>query len=103
MAHREYTLHDGQKGVAIGVRVTPRARKDEIAEIMPDGTVRIRLIAQPDEAETNKALSIFLAGVLGVPISKIEIVAGQSGRDKLVSILDVDAEETHQKILEQLN
>ena len=33
MAHREYNLHDGKKGAAIGVRVTPRARKDEIAEI----------------------------------------------------------------------
>ncbi len=103
MAHREYNLHDGKKGAAIGVRVTPRARKDEIAEIMADGTVRIRLTAQPDETETNQALSAFLAKILGVLPSKIEVVAGQTGRDKLVSILDLDAEETHQKILQNLS
>jgi uncharacterized protein len=103
MPHRKYNLHDGKKGAAIGVRITPRASKDEIAEIMADGTVRIRLTAQPNEAETNQALAAFLATVLGVSQSKVEVVAGQTGRDKLVSILDVDAEETHQKILANMS
>jgi uncharacterized protein YggU (UPF0235/DUF167 family) len=47
-------------------------------------------------------LRSFLADVIGVPKSKIEIVAGTTGRDKLVSILDMDAEAVHRKILEHL-
>jgi uncharacterized protein YggU (UPF0235/DUF167 family) len=37
--------------------------------------------------------------VLGVPKSRLDIVAGLSGRDKLISIIDMDAETAHQRIL----
>jgi len=87
----------------LGVRVIPRSARNEIAEIMRDGTVRIRLNASPDEDELNRALAAFLAETLGVPQDRIEIVAGQSGRDKLVSITDMDAVTAQRKILENLS
>lgn len=87
----------------MGVRVIPRSARNEIAEIMRDGTVRIRLNASPDEDELNRALAAFLAETLGVPQDRIEIVAGQSGRDKLVSITDMDAVTAQRKILENLS
>jgi uncharacterized protein YggU (UPF0235/DUF167 family) len=40
--------------------------------------------------------------VLGIPQSKIEIVAGQTGRDKLVSILDMDSDQAQALIVKQL-
>ena len=103
MAQRSYHLHNGKKGSAIAVRVTPRARKDEIVELLNDGTIRIRLVAPPIEGKANDALTKFLAEVLGVPKSKIEIVAGFNGRDKLVSVLDMDADSAQQKILEHIS
>ncbi len=102
MSARKYHLHNGQIGSALAVRVTPRASRNEIAEILSDGTVRIRLTAPPVEGKANEALRAFLAEIIGVPRSKIEIVAGDTGRDKLVSILDMDAEAVHRKILEHL-
>ena len=102
MVSREYHLHDGKKGSALAIRVTPRARKNEIVEVLNDGTVKIRLTAPPVEGKANEALVSFLSDVLGVPASRIEIVAGDTGRDKLVSILDLDADSVHQKILEHL-
>jgi len=102
MPPKEYHLHNGKKGSALAVRVTPRASRNEVAEILHDGTVRIRLTAPPAEGKANKELSKFLSDILGVPKSKIEIVVGKTGRDKLVSILDMDAETAHQKILEHL-
>jgi len=103
MAQRSYHLHNGKKGSAIAVRVTTRARKDEIVELLNDGTIRIRLVAPPIEGKTNDALTKFLAEVLGVSKSKIEIVAGLKGRDKLVSVLDLDADSAQQKILEHIS
>jgi uncharacterized protein (TIGR00251 family) len=103
MAKRSYHLHNGKKGSAIAIRVTPRARKNEIVELRKDGTVRIRLTAPPVEGKANEALKVFLAEVLGVPKSKIEIVAGLNGRDKLVSVLDLDADSAQQKIMEHLS
>ncbi len=94
---------DGRKGSALPVRVTPRASRNEIVEILSDSTVKIRLTAPPVEGAANEELIKFLAEVLGIAKSKLEIVAGATGRDKLISILDMDSEEVHQKILEHLS
>ncbi len=102
MASRKYHLHSGVKGSAIAVRVTPRASHNEIAEILSDGTVKIRLTAPPVEGKANEALVQFLSEVLDVSTSRIEIVAGETGRDKLISIQDMDAELVHAKILQHL-
>ncbi len=99
---RTYHLHNGKRGAAITVRVIPRSSKNEIAEIQADGTIKIRLTAAPVEGQANKALIEFLAEILDVAKSKIEIIAGQSGRDKLVSILDLDSDTVQQKILAQV-
>lgn len=40
MADRKFQMHDGQKGSALAVRVTPRASRNEIVEILDDGTDR---------------------------------------------------------------
>ena len=102
MARKEFYLHDGKKGAALAIRVTPRARRNEIVEVLSDGTVKIRLTAPPDEGESNQALVNFLSDVLNVPSARIEIVAGTTGRDKLVSILDLDADTVHHTILSHL-
>jgi len=101
MSDRKYHLHNGQKGAALAVRITPRATINQITEILHDGTVRIRLMATTSE-EMNAALKSYLAQVLDVSESAIEIVAGQTGRDKLVSVLNLDSETAHQKVLSHL-
>jgi uncharacterized protein (TIGR00251 family) len=102
VARKQFNLHDGKKGAALAIRVTPRARRNEIVEVLSDGTVKIRITAQPDEEQSNQALINFLSEVLKVPTSRIEIVAGITGRDKLVSILDLDADAVHHTILSHL-
>lgn len=103
MSSRQYHLHNGKKGSALAIRVTPRASRNEISEILSDGTVKIRLTAPPVEGKANQALIDFLADVLEIPRARIEIVAGTTGKDKLVSILDLDAETVHERILRKLS
>lgn len=102
MDSRQFHLHDGKKGSALAVRVTPRSSRDEIAEILNDGTVKVRLTAAADDKAINLALVNFLAEVLGVPRGRVDIVAGISGKDKLVSILDLDSAEVQQLILRKM-
>ena len=99
---RRYKMHDGKRGAAIAVRITPRASKNEISEIMNDGTIKIRLTAPPVEGKANAALISFLADVLDVNSSKLDIVAGFTGKDKLVTVLDLTPEEVHGKIIAHL-
>lgn len=99
MSDRKFNLHDGKKGSALAIRVTPRASRNEIVELLEDGTIKVRIAAPPSDNEANETLISFLAEVLGVPKSRLDIVAGISGRDKLISIVDMDAETAHQRIL----
>lgn len=103
MSNKPYHLHNGQKGAALAIRVTPRASKNEITEILSDGTVKVRLTAPPVEGKANEALLEFLSDVLGVPKTKLEVVAGTTGRDKLVSVLDLDAQTVHDRIVQRLS
>ena len=99
MSDRKFQMHDGQKGSALAVRVTPRASRNEIVELLEDGTVKVRLATSPADDEANAALLDFLAEILGVPRSKLDIVAGVIGRDKLISVVDMDVETAHQRIV----
>ncbi len=99
MSDRKFNLHDGKKGSALAVRVTPRASRNEIVELLEDGTIKVRIAAPPSDSEANETLINFLSEVLGIPKSRLDIVAGASGRDKLVAIVDMDAETAHQRIL----
>jgi uncharacterized protein len=99
---RDYKLHDGKKGAAIAVRVTPRATKNQIIGALHDGTIKIHIATEHNEGQVNEELIAFLSSVLGVPKGNIEVVAGDMGRDKLVSVLDMDAETLHKKIVENI-
>ena len=99
MDDRKFQMHDGQKGSALAVRVTPRASRNEIVEILDDGTVKVRLAVSPADDEANVALLEYLADILGVPKTKLDIVAGLAGRDKLISIVDMDVETAHARIV----
>jgi len=99
MSDRKFELHDGKKGSALAVRVTPRASRNEIVELLDDGTIKVRLAAAPTDNDANEALIDFLSEILGVPKSRLDIVAGVAGRDKLISVVDMDVETVHQRIL----
>ena len=103
MSTKGFHLHDGKRGSAIAIRVTPRASSNKIAEVLNDGTVKIHLAAPPVDNEANDKLIVFLSEILSVPKSHIEIVAGMTGRDKLVSILDLDGDTVHQRLLAHMD
>lgn len=96
---RKFKLHDGKLGAALTIRVTPRAKKTEISGFRGDGTLRIRVSAPPVDGKANAALIKFLAKILGVRKSRIEIVAGEKSLDKIVSVLDLSPRQAEERIL----
>jgi uncharacterized protein (TIGR00251 family) len=102
MADRKFNLHDGRKGSALAVRVTPRASRNEIVELLDDGTIKVRLASPPTDNEANDTLIAFLSEILGIPRTRLDIVAGATGRDKLISVVDMDADTAHQRIVAHL-
>jgi hypothetical protein len=100
---RNFHLHDGKTGSALALRVTPRSSRNQIVGVLNDGTIKVHIAAPPADDDANRELLSFLSEVLGVPKSKIDIVAGVSGRDKLVSIMEMDTETAHQRILAHMD
>lgn len=68
----------------LAVRVTPKASANRIEA--EGGTLRVRVTAPPDKGKANKAVIELVAKALGVPRSAVEIVRGETGREKLLRI-----------------
>jgi uncharacterized protein len=78
------------------VRLQPRARRDEIVGER-NGVLVVRVTAPPVDGRANDALCRLIAKRAGVAPSRVEIVRGHVGRDKVVRVAGVDAEALHRK------
>lgn len=86
-ANRKFQITDARGGAALNIRVVTQATRTEIAGVQDDGILKIRLIASPaGSPAANKELIEFLALQLGISTDYIEIVAGEAGREKIVSV-----------------
>ena len=84
--------------VTFTVRVQPRASRTEMAGEY-DGSLKLRLAAPPVDGKANEACRRFLAGLLDVPLNAVEIVSGESSRDKRIRIRGVTAEQVRSSLL----
>jgi uncharacterized protein (TIGR00251 family) len=71
------------------VRVQPGSSRNELAG-RRDGTLVIRVTAQPVDGKANEAACKLLAEHCGIPPSRVEIVRGESRREKVVRLVGLD-------------
>jgi uncharacterized protein len=69
--------------------LTPRGGIDQIDGV-EDGVLRARVAAPPVEGAANQALLRLLATELDVPRRDVRLIAGASGRTKLVAVEGVE-------------
>jgi len=79
----------GPTDVRFAVRLTPRGGTDRVDGV-EDGVLRAHVAAPPIEGAANQALLRLLAAELGVPRRDIRLVAGASGRTKLVVVEGIE-------------
>jgi uncharacterized protein len=82
-------VSDSRDGARFLVRVSPRASRTAVAGVIGDENataLKIALHAPPVEGRANAALIEFLATLLAVPRSAIEISAGQHARNKTILV-----------------
>lgn len=70
----------------------PRAGVDRIEGVV-EGVLRVRVTAPPTGGAANEALLRLLAAELGLPRGSVRLVAGATGRRKLVAVDGVGADE----------
>lgn len=84
----------------LAVKVLPKTAKNEIAGWEND-ELKIRLRAVPEKGEANKVLIAFLAEVLDLPKSNIELLRGETSRHKLLLIRGLDSAALKKKLPEK--
>jgi uncharacterized protein (TIGR00251 family) len=77
--------------VRFAVRLTPRAGRDAVDGVV-DGVLRVRVTAPPVDGAANDALLRLLATDLRIPKRDVRLVSGESARQKVVAVDDLQAE-----------
>ena len=75
-------LADGEGRLAL--RVTPGARTEGIE--IAGARVLVKVRAKPHDGEANAAVLALLAEALGLATSRLRMLRGATGRDKLVQL-----------------
>lgn len=79
-------------GCTVSVRVHPGARRNAVSGIHA-GAVKISLTTPPVDGRANEALIAFVAELLGIPRARVSLVAGMTGRAKVLRITGKNAAE----------
>jgi uncharacterized protein len=80
------------KDCRLTIKVTPNAGRNDVTGCK-DGVWQIKIGAAPDKGKANKELVDFLAEKLGVRKSAIEIIKGQTSRNKMLKVEGLGGEE----------
>ena len=84
-------------GVRLQLRVKPGGRADRL--LGPhDGALKLEVRAAPERGRANDAVIRLLASSLGLGRSQVEVMAGASGRDKIVRLLGASATEIARRL-----
>lgn len=89
------------EGAQFAVRVTPRASKTAVTGVIGEGAeaaMKIALHAPPVEGKANAALVEFLAEMLGVRRSAVEVASGEHARNKVILVRGAKAATVAQAI-----
>ncbi|MCE2951234.1 MAG: DUF167 domain-containing protein [Alphaproteobacteria bacterium] len=73
----------------ISVRVTPNASRSDVrldTLKTEERRVRIYVTTTPENGKANKVVLSLLAKVLHVPISSLQIIQGETSRDKVIAV-----------------
>ena len=96
----DYGLTPAPDGCRLAVQVAPRAAANRVLGPYR-GALKVALTAPPVEGAANAALLTFLAGVLGVPRSRLTLAAGSARRAKLVHIRDLAPEAVLERLVKR--
>jgi uncharacterized protein len=87
-----FTVRDTAHGAQFALRVQPRARRNGFAGTLGDA-IKLAITAPPVDGKANQAVIEYLADLFRVSKSSIVIVSGETGRNKLIAIRGMTAEQ----------
>lgn len=77
--------HLAVSGVELTLRVTPKARLNQVRQD-ETGAIRVLVTTAPEDGKANAAVLKLLAKSLGVAQSRLSLIRGAKSRDKTVRL-----------------
>lgn len=91
------TISDHPEGLVLPVRAQPGAKRNAIKGEQ-GGALKIAVTAPPEDGRANQALLEVLREVLDVKRSQVELLSGQTSREKKFLIRGVGRAELEAKV-----
>ena len=92
-------IKETSDGLLIRIKIVPNSSKNDL--IIEDKFIKVKVTAQPIENKANKALVEFLSKRFKVPKTSIDIVKGDTSKEKTL-LFSIKDEEKKQKIISEL-
>ena len=86
----------------LAVRVTPGAKRNAVTAFK-EGVWNIKIAAPPVEGRANEELVAFLSKKLDIRRSSLNVIKGQSSRNKLVSVSGMSQKEIARRLSAKLD
>ena len=93
----ELKLQERPEGVLIAIRAKPRAKRPGVLGVRA-GALLVGVTAPPEKGKANRAILEVLARTLRVPKGALEIVQGETHREKTVLVRGLSAEEVLERL-----
>ena len=90
------TVKASAEGLSFKIYVQPRSSRNQVAGLHGDA-LKLKITSPPVEGAANNTCIGFLAKLLDVPKTRLEIVAGQKGRMKRILVKVAQADQAHVK------
>lgn len=73
-------IKETENGILVSIKIVPNSSKNEL--VKEAEFIKVKVTAQPIENKANKALIEYLSKLLKIPKTSIEIVKGETSKEK---------------------
>lgn len=81
------------EGFIVNLRISPNAKKNEI--IKDGDIIKVKITALPIDGKANKALVEFFAKNFKIPKTSIEILKGETSKEKTILFKTMDEDKVN--------
>ena len=92
-------IREVDDGLIIKVKIVPNSSKNDI--ILEEEFIKVKVTAQPIENKANKALIEYLSKRFKVPKTNIEILKGDTSKEKTI-LFNIDDMDKRNQIISSL-
>ena len=84
-------------GIVVAVKVQPNSSKDRVIGVYGD-KIKIAVTVAPEKGKANKAVIKLFAKWLGIKSSDIQVISGETSRDKELFIRNIIEEDLYKLV-----